>query len=219
MMMEVEVGQDVLAKNDQVAQENKKLLAEKEVFAIDLVGSPGCGKTSLLEKLLKNLGQKLNLAVIEGDLYTSKDADRIEGYGSKIIQINTKGACHLEALSIKEVLEDLALDQLDGLIIENVGNLVCPASFALGTDMTITVLSVPEGNDKPLKYPALFEQSSAVVINKIDLLDQTNFSLEEAQNDLTALQPELKLFPMSCSSEEGLKEFYNYLKTRIEQDD
>ena len=217
--MEVEVRENLLAQNDRMAQKNKELLSKNNVFAIDLVGSPGCGKTSLLEEILKNLGQEFNLAVIEGDLYTTKDADRIEGYGSDIIQINTQGACHLEALSIHQVLQELDLKKLDCLIIENVGNLVCPASFALGTELKITVLSVPEGNDKPLKYPALFQQSAAVVINKLDLLGHSNFSLAEVKKDLNSLQPKLKLFPISCTSKQGLEEFYNYLRTRIKNYD
>lgn len=214
-MMKVEVEKNLLAQNDRIAQENKKILEQAGVFAFDIVGSPGCGKTALLEHLLKELGGEINLAVIEGDLYTTKDAQRLEGYGSQIIQINTQWACHLEAFSIQKVLEKLDLKQLDCLIIENVGNLVCPASFALGTAMTITVLSVPEGNDKPLKYPALFEQSEAVVINKMDLLEQTNFSLTAAKRDLKSLQPELKFFPLSCTNEQGFNEFYSYFKGRI----
>ena len=216
--MEVEVEKNLLAQNDRLAQENKQILEQAGVFAFDIVGSPGSGKTALLEHLLDRLGREINLAVIEGDLYTRKDAERLEGYDSEVIQINTQGACHLEALSIQQALRKLDLEELDGLIIENVGNLVCPASFALGTAVTITVLSVPEGNDKPLKYPALFEQSRAVVINKIDLVAETNFSLTEAETDLEALNPKLELFPLSCSSGRGLKEFCTYLKELMQDE-
>lgn len=216
--MEVEIEKNLLAQNDRLAQENKQILEQAGVFAFDIVGSPGSGKTALLEHLLDRLGREINLAVIEGDLYTRKDAERLEGYDSEVIQINTQGACHLEALSIQQALRKLDLEELDGLIIENVGNLVCPASFALGTAVTITVLSVPEGNDKPLKYPALFEQSRAVVINKIDLVAETNFSLTEAETDLEALNPKLELFPLSCSSGRGLKEFCTYLKELMQDE-
>ena len=217
--MKVEVEKNLLAKNEQRAQENKSILEQADVFDFDIVGSPGCGKTTLLEYLLSELGQEINLAVIEGDLYTRRDAERLEGYGSQVIQINTQGACHLEALSIQQVLKKLDLEQLDCLIIENVGNLVCPASFALGTAMTITVLSVPEGNDKPLKYPALFQQADAVVINKLDLLEHSNFSLSDVESDLKSLQPELRVFPVSCSNQQGLKEFCSYLKERIKKNE
>lgn len=213
--MELKLKEDLLAENDRIAQQNKELLAQEGVFAFELVGGPGAGKTALLEQILAHLASEYRIAVIEGDLYTSKDAERLARYQSKVVQINTKGACHLEALSIQKTLAELDLANLDCLIIENVGNLVCTAAFAVGTTVTITLLSIPEGNDKPFKYPALFEESTAVVINKIDLLTQTNFSLSRAEDDLRTLNPELEIFPLSSTKGEGVKEFCGYLSRLI----
>lgn len=214
-MEEIEVMEDLLAENDKLAVENRNWFKEHGVFVVELVGSPGCGKTALLEQLLKKLAPEVSLAVIEGDLYTDKDAQRLEGIGPEIFQINTGGACHLEAAQIQEAAFELDAAKLDLLIIENVGNLVCPASFDLGAELKITVLSVPEGNDKPLKYPALFEKAGAVIVNKIDLLPETDFSLAEFSRDLRSLRAEVDLFEVSCTTGEGIEEVAAYLKEQI----
>ena len=168
--MQVEVKTNVLAKNDAIASSLQQVFKEKNIFVFNLMGSPGAGKTSLLEATLQDLVKDYKLAVIEGDLFTSKDAERIHALGVPVIQINTVGGCHLDANMIQDAITDLDLDELDMIIIENVGNLVCPAEFDIGEAMKVTVLSVTEGEDKPLKYPLIFKESKAILLNKIDLL-------------------------------------------------
>ena len=166
--MQVEVKTNVLAKNDAIASSLQQVFKEKNIFVFNLMGSPGAGKTSLLEATLQDLVKDYKLAVIEGDLFTSKDAERIHALGVPVIQINTVGGCHLDANMIQDAISDLDLDALDMIIIENVGNLVCPAEFDIGEAMKVTVLSVTEGEDKPLKYPLIFKESKAILLNKID---------------------------------------------------
>ncbi|TDX52398.1 hydrogenase nickel incorporation protein HypB [Orenia marismortui] len=209
---EIGVMKDLFATNNKIAASNRQLFKEKGVFTINLVGSPGAGKTSLLEKIIGNMKDELNIVVIEGDLYTTKDAERIEQDGVEVIQLNTKGACHLEANMIAEAISDLDLAEIDLLIIENVGNLVCTASFDLGEDIKITLLSITEGSDKPLKYPVIFQNSEAVVVNKLDLLNYTDFSMDELYGDLKALKEDIKVFEVSCVKEKGILDFEDYLK-------
>ena len=173
--MQVEVKTNVLAKNDAIASSLQQVFKEKNIFVFNLMGSPGAGKTSLLEATLQDLVKDYKLAVIEGDLFTSKDAERIHALGVPVIQINTVGGCHLDANMIQDAITDLDLDELDMIIIENVGNLVCPAEFDIGEAMKVTVLSVTEGEDKPLKYPLIFKESKAILLNKIDLLPYVPF--------------------------------------------
>ena len=164
--MQVEVKTNVLAKNDAIASSLQQVFKEKNIFVFNLMGSPGAGKTSLLEATLQDLVKDYKLAVIEGDLFTSKDAERIHALGVPVIQIITVGGCHLDANMIQDAITDLDLDELDMIIIENVGNLVCPAEFDIGEAMKVTVLSVTEGEDKPLKYPLIFKESKAILLNK-----------------------------------------------------
>lgn len=187
--MEVKVMTNVLAKNDAIAADLQRLFKEKNIFVFNLLGSPGAGKTSLLEATLKELAEEYSLAVIEGDLYTAKDAERIHKLGIPVLQINTVGGCHLDAKMIEDALAELDLDKLDMIIIENVGNLVCPAEFAIGEAMKVTVLSVTEGEDKPLKYPLIFKESKAVLLNKVDLLPYIPFDKEKAVTDIKNLNP------------------------------
>ena len=163
--MEVQVMQDILGKNDRIAAENQALFADKKIFVLNLLGSPGSGKTTLLEHTMSVLKDEIPMAVIEGDLFTSKDADRIAKYDVPVIQINTSGGCHLDAPMVQKVLPELDLDKLQLLIVENVGNLVCPAEFNIGEDAKGVVLSITEGDDKPMKYPLVFKESSIVVLN------------------------------------------------------
>ena len=212
-MMEVQVMQDILGKNDRIAAENQALFADKKIFALNLMGSPGSGKTSLLEKTMAALKDELKMAVIEGDLFTSKDADRIAKYDVPVIQINTSGGCHLDAPMVQKVLREMDLDALDLLIIENVGNLVCPAEFDVGEDCKITLLSVTEGDDKPEKYPLLFNLAKALVLNKTDLLPYVDFDLVRARNFATKLNKELDIFEVSCRKGDGLEGWYNWLRS------
>jgi len=168
-MSEIKVVTNILQTNDEITAKNKKILDEKGIYVINLMSSPGSGKTLLLERIIAKLKNDINIAVIEGDIYTTKDAQRIEAQGVPVIQINTGGACHLDAEMIKGALNSLTLDKVDLLVIENVGNLVCPAEFEIGEDIKISVLSTTEGNDKPLKYPLMFEKSGAIILNKLDL--------------------------------------------------
>jgi len=213
--VEIKVMANILDKNDQLAAEINKKLAERGIFTLNLLGSPGSGKTSLLEKTIATLKDELRLAVIEGDLFTAKDAERIARQGVPVVQINTGGGCHLDANMVKGVLASLDLANIDLLIIENVGNLVCPAEFNVGEDVKVTVLSITEGEDKPLKYPLIFKQSAAVVLNKIDLLPYTSFDLATATEDIVSINPQVALIKASCRTGEGLEEWYDWLRRRV----
>lgn len=213
--MEIKVMTDILDANEQMARAVNMRLSEKGIFVLNLLGSPGCGKTSLLEKTIAELKNEISMAVIEGDLFTSKDAERIERHGVPVIQINTAGGCHLDAGMINSVIGNLDLNALDMLIIENVGNLVCPAEFDIGEDSKATVLSITEGEDKPLKYPLIFRKSGAVILNKMDLLPYTSFDLDSAVRDIKGINPEAALVMASCRTDEGLSEWYDWLKAQI----
>lgn len=213
--MEIQVMEDILGKNDQVAAENQVLFAEKGIFVLNLMGSPGSGKTSLLEKTMAALKDELHMAVIEGDLFTSKDADRIAKYGVPVIQINTSGGCHLDAVMVKKALKDLEMEHLDLLVVENVGNLVCPAEFNVGEDAKAVVLSITEGDDKPLKYPLIFKESSIAVLNKVDLLPYTNFDMGAAKKDITSIHPGISVAEVSCMKDDGLDVWFDWLRDKV----
>ena len=208
---------DILGQNDAIAAALREKLAEQRVFVLNLLGSPGSGKTTLLEKTIAALNKKLRLAVIEGDLFTSKDADRIARHDVPVIQINTSGGCHLDAPMIEKALKELNTDALDLLIIENVGNLVCPAEFALGEDMKAVVLSVTEGNDKPLKYPLVFKESALTLLNKIDLVPYTDFNVAAATEDITTIHPGAAVLPVSARTGEGLAAWIDWLLARVRE--
>ena len=213
--MEVKVMKNILGENDKIAEENRNLFAEKKVFVVNLMGSPGSGKTSLLEKTLSSLSKKINVAVIEGDLFTAKDAERIENQNIPVVQINTSGGCHLDAQMVKRASESLDLDKIDLLIVENVGNLVCPAEFDVGENVKAVILSVTEGDDKPMKYPLIFKESAITLLNKVDLIPFTNFNLESVREDLTTLHPNLKIIETSCTKNTGLDEWSNWLLEKV----
>lgn len=215
--MEVKVMKNILGENDKIAEENRKLFAEKKIFVVNLMGSPGSGKTSLLEKTLSALAEKISVAVIEGDLFTAKDAERIERQNVPVVQINTSGGCHLDAQMVRRAAESLDLEKIDLLIVENVGNLVCPAEFDVGENCKAVVLSITEGDDKPLKYPLIFKESAVTLLNKIDLLEFTNFDLKSAREDLTTLHPGLKIIETSCVKNIGLENWTNWLLQQIEK--
>jgi len=209
--MKVKVVSRILEANDRIAEDNRKRFKEAGVFVANLMGAPGAGKTTLLEKTIQALKPHLRIGVIEGDIVGSDDAERIDALNVPVVQINTGGACHLDANMISEVLDDLPLGELDILIIENVGNLVCPAEFKVGEDMKMMVLSVAEGHDKPLKYPLMFCESSALVLNKIDLLPYMNTDMNKVRNDSLALNPKLKIFEVSCAKGTGIDQWAQWL--------
>lgn len=197
---------------------NRELLSANGIFTMNLLGSPGAGKTSVLEQMIKHMKGKAQMAVVEGDLYTTKDADRIEAHGIPVIQVNTGGGCHLDAGMVEEALAYLELEKIDFLIIENVGNLVCPASYDLSENIKVTVLSVTEGNDKPMKYPSMFQRSDVLIVNKIDLLKFTNFSLEELYKDIQVLNKDMEIFEVCCTTGEGFDEVCDYFNKRMEEE-
>jgi len=213
--MEIKVMANILDKNDQIAADINCQLSAKGIFVLNLLGSPGSGKTSLLERTIVALKNDLRLAVIEGDLFTSKDAERIDRHGVPVIQINTGGGCHLDAAMIRNVLGRLCLDELDMIIIENVGNLVCPAEFNIGEDAKATVLSITEGEDKPLKYPLMFKQACVTILNKVDLLPYTSFDLAAAIEDITSINPRITLIQASCRTGAGLQPWFDWLREQV----
>jgi hydrogenase nickel incorporation protein HypB len=209
--MKVKVVTRILEANDRIADENRRRFQEAGVYVVNLMGAPGAGKTTLLERTIKALKPHLKIGVIEGDIVGSDDAERIGALDVPVVQINTGGACHLDANMISEVLSEFPLKELDLLIIENVGNLVCPAEFNVGEDIKMMVLSVAEGHDKPLKYPLMFRESSALVLNKIDLLPYMNTDVNKVRNDSLALNPKLKIFEVSCTSGAGIEAWAQWL--------
>ena len=216
-MAEIQVMKNILGENDRVAAENQALFAEKNVYVINLMGSPGAGKTSVLEKTMEKLKDKLKMAVIEGDLFTSKDADRIEKHGVPVIQINTAGGCHLDAPMVQKVAQKLDLDDLDLLVVENVGNLVCPAEFDTGAVKNAMILSVPEGHDKPLKYPLMFQVCDVVLVNKIDVLPYFDFDMDKCREYVAMRNPQAKVIPICARTGEGMDEWTAWLKEQVSQ--
>ncbi|MCL5024646.1 MAG: hydrogenase nickel incorporation protein HypB [Nitrospirae bacterium] len=210
--MKVKVVTRILEANDRIAEENRKRFREHNVLVINLMSAPGAGKTTLLEKTIRALDGALKIGVIEGDIAGTDDAERISGTGVPVVQINTGGACHLDANMISEVLPDVPLGELDVLIIENVGNLVCPAEFKVGEDMKVMLLSVTEGHDKPLKYPLMFRESSVMILNKIDLLDRLDVDIDKIRKDALSLNPSIKIFEVSGKTGEGISAWAEWLR-------
>lgn len=212
--MKVSVIRNVLEANDRLAQELKDLFAARGILALNLMSSPGAGKTSLLERTLRDLSGEFKMAVIEGDLQTDNDARRVAATGAQAVQINTEGGCHLNSSMILEALKQIDLDGLDILFIENVGNLVCPAEFDLGEDGKVTLLSVTEGDDKPEKYPLMFNLSEVSLLNKVDLLPYVDFDMERARGFMRALNKDITIFGVSCKTSEGLEGWYEWLRKK-----
>ena len=213
--MEIKVIKNILGENDRLAAENQAMFQDKKVFVLNFMGSPGAGKTSVLEKTMERLKDKIRMAVIEGDLFTSKDAERIDKYGVPVIQINTAGGCHLDANMVQKTVKEMNLDELDLLVVENVGNLVCPAEFPLGEDARAVVLSVTEGDDKPLKYPLMFKESEIALLNKVDLAPYCNFNMDSAKKDITSLHPGIEVLEVSCTKGQGIEEWCDWLLKKI----
>ncbi len=213
--MKISVVRNILEANDRIARQNRALFSENRLLAINLMSSPGAGKTSLLERTIDVLKEDFTIGVIEGDIQSSQDAERIAKRGITAVQINTDGACHLDGNMIRETFGEFNLKDTDLLVVENVGNLVCPAEFNVGEDFKVMILSVTEGDDKPSKYPLMFHESKVLLINKIDLLPYVDCSLEKIREDSLGINPELTIFEVSCRTGEGLEGWYDWLSKRV----
>ncbi|MFW5721719.1 MAG: hydrogenase nickel incorporation protein HypB [Desulfohalobiaceae bacterium] len=213
--MEIKVIRNILEANDRIAAELRELFQSKKILVLNLMSSPGAGKTTLLERTLTDLKADYTMAVIEGDLQTSNDAERVAATGAQALQINTEGGCHLDSSMIQQAVRQLNLDDVDILFIENVGNLVCPAEFDVGEDHKITLLSVTEGDDKPEKYPVMFKLSTVVLLNKVDLQPYVDFSLDKAETTARSLNAEVTVLPLSCRTGEGLEPWYEWLRAAV----
>jgi hydrogenase nickel incorporation protein HypB len=209
------VVENILSANDRLAEENRLRLETAEVYGVNLMASPGAGKTSLIEHTIKGLAGQLSLAVVDGDIATSIDADRAAAAGAEAVQINTGGECHLDAVMLQGALNQLDLTRYDLLLVENVGNLICPAAFQLGTHQNVLIASIPEGDDKPYKYPTMYRGVDALVINKIDLLPYIDFDMQYFQRGVEVLNPGLVTFPISCTTGEGLDGWLDWLRNRV----
>jgi len=215
MAKRIQVVEKILSANDRLAQENQQRLDEASVFALNLMASPGAGKTSLIEHTIRSLSNQMALAVVDGDVATSIDADRAAAAGATAVQINTGGECHLDAVMLHGALNELDLESMDLLIVENVGNLICPMSFKLGTHRNILIASVPEGDDKPYKYPGMYRGVDGLVINKIDLLPYVPFDMEYFRRGVEILNPGLVTFPLSCRTGEGVEGWISWIKDAL----
>jgi hydrogenase nickel incorporation protein HypB len=213
--MKVSVVKNILEANERIAQENRAIFDEKNLVVFNLMSSPGAGKTTLLEKTIGVLKDEFRIGVIEGDIQSSQDAERIAEMGIPAVQINTGGACHLDGNMIRDTFKEFDFDALDLLVVENVGNLVCPAEFKVGEDFKAMILSVTEGDDKPAKYPLMFHESEVLLVNKIDLLPYVDCSIEKVREEALKINPGLSIFEISCKTGEGLEAWYDWLRERI----
>lgn len=212
MAKNIPIVENILNANDHLAQENRARIDSAGVFSINIMASPGAGKTSLIEQTLPRLKDKLRIATVDGDIATSIDSDRAAAAGALAsVQINTGGDCHLDAVMLRGALDQLILSQFDLLIVENVGNLVCPASFKLGTHKSVLIASIPEGDDKPYKYPTMYRGVDVLIINKIDLLPYVNFRMDYFERGVEALNPDVTTFPLSCRTGEGMDAWVDWL--------
>lgn len=215
--MKIKLQEDVLKDQNLAAAFNRETFKKNHTLVINLMSSPGAGKTTLLEETMKVLRDEFHMAVIEGDLATERDAERLRLLGIKTVQINTVGGCHLDARMIAKTLPEFDLESVDILFIENIGNLVCPSGYDLGQDYKVVVLSVPEGNDKIPKYPVMFRRTDVTIINKVDLLPYVSFNLEEAKRNLQEINPQAQLKALSAKTGEGMEEWINWIKDAYRQ--
>ena len=213
--MEIKIMKNILDRNQNKANEVRELLISKGVLMVNIISSPGAGKTTLLERTCEELGGKFRIGVIEGDITTDRDAQRLKKYDIPIVVINTEGGCHLDSHSISKVLDSFDLDNLDVLFVENVGNLICPSQFDLGEAFKLAIVSTTEGDDKPGKYPMLFREARAVLLNKTDLIPYTNFNSGSFKSDLKKVNAQVPLFEISCTKGDGLKEWYEWISKEI----
>ena len=215
--MKIDMHKPILDKNDALAAELRQRFAENHVFALDLLASPGSGKTSTILATIDALCDEFNIAVIEGDIASSVDAERIKAQGIPAVQINTGGACHLESAMLKRAVDVLDLERLDLIIIENVGNLVCPTDFDLGENAKVMILSVPEGDDKPLKYPGVFQVSQAIILNKVDTMPVFDFDEEAFRTAVHELNPQAPIFPIAATKGQGVEEWAEWLAEKVRE--
>lgn len=217
MSKSIEMKQPILEKNDSIAHELRQRFADSGVYVLDLLASPGSGKTSTILATIDALRDEFNIAVIEGDIASSVDAEKIKAQGTAAVQINTGGACHLESAMIRRAVDVLDLERLDLIIIENVGNLVCPTDFDLGENAKAMILSVPEGHDKPLKYPGVFQVSDAVILNKADTMPVFDFDEDEFVASVTQLNPQAPIFKISATKGDGVDAWAQWLASQIRE--
>jgi hydrogenase nickel incorporation protein HypB len=213
--MEIKIMKNILDRNQNKANEVRNLLALKKVLMVNIISSPGAGKTTLLERTCEKLAARLRIGIIEGDITTDRDAQRLKKYNIPIIVINTEGGCHLDSHSISKVLGSFDLDNLDILFVENVGNLICPSQFDLGENFKLAVVSTAEGDDKPGKYPMLFREAAAVLLNKIDLIPYTNFNSESFRSDLKKINGQIPLLEISCTRGDGMTKWYEWISEKV----
>jgi hydrogenase nickel incorporation protein HypB len=212
--MEIKVMKNILEANDRLAEENRALFNKRGITAVNVMASPGSGKTSIILKIIAGLGEKIGIGVIEGDIASSIDADTIDKLGIPVVQINTGGGCHLDANMIQAAVKDLAIKDNSLLFIENVGNLVCPSAFDIGETLKLVIASVPEGHDKPFKYTSMFEAADVIILNKMDLMPYIDFDKESFYKGIKALNPKAPIFEISCRSGAGVDEFLQWIKNR-----
>jgi hydrogenase nickel incorporation protein HypB len=213
-MKKIEVIKNVLEANDTIASRNRALLDKHKVFAINIMSAPGAGKTSLILQTLTRLKSRLNIAVIEGDVASTVDAEKVQSKAKAVVQINTRNmpeSCSLMAAMIESALKDMPLDNIDLILIENVGNLICPAEFTLGEHKRVVISSLPEGDDKPIKYPLIFVDANAVIINKMDLLAHVDFDIAAFRRSITGLNPKVEVFELSCKTGEGVESWCSWI--------
>jgi hydrogenase nickel incorporation protein HypB len=213
--MEIKIMKNILDRNQNKAAEVRSLLELKKVLMVNLISSPGAGKTTLLERTCEALRSKFRIGIIEGDITTDRDAQRLKKYNVPIVVINTEGGCHLDSHSISKVLGSFDLDSLDVLFIENVGNLICPSQFDLGEAFKLALVSTAEGDDKPGKYPMLFREAKAVLLNKTDLIPYTNFDSDNFKSDLKMINAQIPLFEISCTSGDGVDKWIEWISDKI----
>ena len=209
--MKISLNQKILSRNEQCAKKNKAFFKKNDVLCLNVISSPGSGKTTTISRTIQDLHDQIKIGVIEGDIKTDTDAQKIRDAGGEAVQIETQGACHLSAEQVHRALKELKAKEMDVVIIENVGNLVCPSAFDLGEAQRVILLSVPEGDDKPIKYPGTFAAADVVLINKIDLADYIDFNLERALGDIRVVNPDVEIFQVSATTGEGMDQWYNWL--------
>ena len=213
--MEIKIMKNILDRNQDKANEVRNILDSNKVLMVNIISSPGAGKTTLLERTCEELAATFRIGVIEGDITTDRDAQRLKQYNIPIVVINTEGGCHLDSHSISKVLDSFDLENLDILFVENVGNLICPSQFDLGETFKLAIVSTTEGDDKPAKYPMLFREARAVLLNKIDLIPYTTFNHESFRSDLKKINGQVPIFEISCTRGDGLKEWYKWISEKI----